>query len=138
MKFTYTPQLLEDYASIILTPRLWATFKNPDNGKEVSVFGLVDSGATETLVHSEIGQALGLDVESGEKISYAGISGVVVGYRHKISMQIRGDKQEHEIECGFAPVEDVECLFGQDGFFDSFKVTFEKYKNQFEVTAKKK
>jgi hypothetical protein len=31
----------------------------------------------------------------------------------------------------------MDALFGQRGFFENFKVVFEKYKNQFEVVAKR-
>ena len=41
-------------------------------------------------------------------------------------------------KCAFAsPGGDVMALLGQRGFFEHYKVTFEKYKNEFEVIAKK-
>jgi hypothetical protein len=41
------------------------------------------------------------------------------------------------VTCAFAPIEGMDALFGQRGFFENYKVVFEKYKNQFEVIAKR-
>jgi hypothetical protein len=38
---------------------------------------------------------------------------------------------------GFAPIEGMDALFGQRGFFENYKVVFEKYKNQFEIIGKR-
>lgn len=138
MKFSYTPQLLDDYSEVEFTPRLWVTLKNPKTDSQVAVFGLVDSGAAEILIHSQIGEALGIDVASGQRALFAGIGGVIEGYRHKIQLQARGDKKVYEVECAFAPIEDIECLLGQRGFFENYKVVFEKYHNQFEIIARRR
>ncbi len=80
---------------------------------------------------------MGVKIQSGEAVSYGGIGkSSVVGYRHVIRLRLAGDTHEYEILCAFAPVELADALLGQEGFFDHYKVIFEKYKNQFEVIAK--
>ena len=84
-------------------PRLTAFIKNPKNGSELPIFGLVDSGASETLLRRQIGEELGIDIESGERVEFEGVGGVAVGYRHKVMLRLGGQKNEHEIECAFTP-----------------------------------
>ena len=52
-------------------------------------------------------------------------------------MQVRGDRNSYEVACAFAPIEGMDALFGQRGFFENYKVVFEKYKNQFEIVAQR-
>jgi hypothetical protein len=96
-----------------------------------------DSGAAEILLHTGIGEAMGIDIASGEKALYSGIGGVIEGYKHTLLMQVRGDRKTYEVVCAFAPIEGMDALFGQRGFFENYKIVFEKYKNQFEVIAKR-
>jgi hypothetical protein len=80
---------------------------------------------------------MGIDIASGEKALYSGIGGTIEGYKHTVLMQVRGDRKAHEVTVSFAPIEGMDALFGQRGFFENYKVVFEKYKNQFEVIAKR-
>jgi hypothetical protein len=98
---------------------------------------MIDSGAAEILLHTGIGEAMGIDITSGEKALYSGIGGVIEGYKHTLHMQVRGERTVYEVACAFAPIEGMDALFGQRGFFENYKVVFEKYKNQFEVIAKR-
>jgi hypothetical protein len=41
-----------------------------------------------------------------------------------------------EIDAYFTEGESVQGLLGQTGFFENFKVSFERYKGQFEVEAR--
>jgi len=120
-----------------MAPRMPILFRNPANGLEIPVFCLVDSGASEILINAQIATALGINVTSGEPREYAGIGGVVTGYQHRISLKLMGDAQEFAVECGVLPVPLYDGLLGQKGFFDNYKVIFEKYKKRFEVIAQK-
>ncbi len=118
-------------------PRVPVMFSNPKNGLEIPVFGLVDSGASDTLLHWEIGAALGIDIESGKKHEYAGVGGIVTGYRHPIKIRLVDDRREFLIECAILKLPSFDGLLGQRGFFDNYKVTFEKYKKTFDLIARK-
>ena len=137
MKFPYTPRFLDDYESVEHDPLLWVTFRSPITDRAAAVLGMIDSGAAEILLHTGIGEAMGIDITSGEKALYGGIGGVIEGYKHTVQMQVRGDKNTYEVQCAFAPIEGMDALFGQRGFFENYKVVFEKYKNQFEIIAKR-
>jgi hypothetical protein len=136
MKFSYTPRFLGDYESVEYDPLLWVSFTSPTTERGAAVLGMIDSGAAEILLHTGIGEAMGIDITSGEKVRFSGISGTIEGYKHPVRMQVRGDKKAHEVTVAFAPIEGMDALFGQRGFFEHYKVVFEKYKNQFEIVAK--
>jgi hypothetical protein len=71
-------------------------------------------------------------------VSYGGIGGGVIGYKYFLKLHLAGNAQEYDVPCAFAPLDLAEGLLGQTGFFDNYKVVFEKYKNQFEVIARTK
>ena len=137
MKIKYEAKWLPNYG-LLHEPRIPVVFRNSVNGNEVPIFCLVDSGAAHILLNTQIGEALGIEIKAGAVLEYSGIGGNVIGYKHKIKMRVAGDKNEYDVECAFAPVGSIDGLLGQEGFFDNYKVVFEKYKNQFEVVAKKR
>ena len=135
MKFKYDTRFTGNGFEMV--PRIPVQFRNPKNGMELPIFCLVDSGATEILINTEIAKALGIQVEKGKKKLYGGIGGVMDGYQHKITMRLAGDTHEFEVSCGVLDLPMYDGLLGQNGFFDNYKVVFEKYKKRFEVTAHK-
>ncbi len=134
MKFQYDTRLTS--LGFEQVPRVPVVFTNPKNGFAIPVFCLVDSGASDTLLHWEIGKTLGIDIEKGKRHEYAGIGGVVAGYRHPIKIRLANDTCEFTIECAIMQFPSFDGLLGQRGFFDNYKVVFEKYKKIFEITAK--
>ena len=135
MRYEYTAKYT-DYG-LEYMPRIVAFVKNPKTSIELPVFGLIDSGASETLLRSQIGEELGIDIESGERVEFQGVGGITFGYRHKVLLRLVDEKKEHEIKCAFTPLPGIPALLGERGFFENYKVTFEKYKNVFSVTGKK-
>jgi hypothetical protein len=134
MKVKYTPNFFDDFNSVEYSPRLPVVFTHPKTQLEIRPLGLVDSGSAETLLHTRLGKLLGIeDMASGEKALYGGIGGEVTGYRHTLRLRVMGDSKEYAIVCAFAPIADIDCLLGQRGFFENYKVIFEKYHNTFEV-----
>lgn len=97
---------------------------------------LIDSGAGTCLFHGSVGEALGIEVESGKKAPMKGVtsqSGWV--YYHKIVIGLDG----HNIESIVGFSYDLDLYFGllgQVGFFDSFRVCFDLPKQDFEVVPK--
>ena len=136
MQFKYTAQYIPDYGMMYM-PRVNVFVKNRKNDIELPFLALIDSGASDTLLHSQIGEELGIDTSSGEYIELQGVGGVVAGYRHKIGLRLAGEKQVRQIECVFASLQGVDALLGERGFFENYRVVFELYKNTFSVTARK-
>ena len=136
MKFAYTSKWVDDYG-VSATPRIPVVLTNPKTMAEIPVMALVDSGASDILLDPQIGEMLGIDIAAGEKIVYAAVGSRVVGYLHTLKLRIVGDRESHEVPCSFTTISsDVRVVLGQRGFFEHYKVVFEKYKNQFEVIAR--
>ena len=55
-----------------------------------------------------------------------------------MTMRIMNDRHECIVPCGVLPLPAYDGLLGQRGFFDNYKVVFEKYKKRFAVTAHKR
>jgi hypothetical protein len=104
-----------------------------------NVYALVDSGADTCLFHSSVGQALGLDVTTGRLQKFFGISeeGIEV-YFHTLKFQIIGSTDLFEIEAGFTPSDGVKAILGQKGFFERYKIIFERYKDRLEIIPNRK
>jgi predicted aspartyl protease len=133
MKFRYDTRYTEHGFEMV--PRVPIIFRNPKTGMEVPIFCLVDSGASEILINAQVAKMLGIEMEKGKKYIYGGIGGEVEGYRHKLTMRLMSDKQEFAVACGVLDLPMYDGLLGQIGFFDNYKVIFEKYKKRFEVIA---
>ena len=104
--------------------------------RAVDLRGLIDSGAADCLFHRSIGEALGIDIESGRVKDYTGIARQsVVGYLHKIGLRVQGMSEWVEIEAAFIDAQ-VIPLLGEGGFFDSFQIVFERYRGRFEVNSR--
>ena len=94
-----------------------------NKGKQINTSALVDSGATLSIFNSSTGRGLGLDIESGEKRIFQGVSAKLIGYVHNITIII-ADK---EIQCKAAFSAELNTSFniiGRGGIFDKFIVTF--------------
>jgi hypothetical protein len=97
---------------------------------------LIDSGADMCLFDAEIGEVLGIDVQSGKKEIVTGVGGKQsIYFWHKISIEVGG--WEYEIDAGFMPKVAGHAmpygLVGQKGFFDIFIVKFNLLKGEVEI-----
>lgn len=96
---------------------------------------LVDSGADCNIVPAEIGELLGIDVETGAMDHVGGITGGGMPFFiHPITISVGGWAYP-QIPVGFMP--DMPALgygvVGQHGFFDLFKVTFDRHKEEVDL-----
>ena len=75
-----------------------------------------------------------------QKIScVTGISGQIEGYRlEKIKIKVEGMNESVEIPVCFVNSPTVSLLLGQEGFFDKYRIKFEKDHDIFEVIPVKK
>ena len=102
----------------------------------VRVFALIDSGADYCIFHAEIGEQIGLEIESGKSLSFSGISSAgQTAYFHNIELEVGG----HEFDCYAGFSRDIQDLpygiLGQVGFFDIFKVSFDYNKEKIELQS---
>lgn len=117
-------------------PLVWITLQNPDNRRSYRFEALVDSGSDSCFFDAEIGEALGIDISTGD----AGeVRGVVPGkwvrqYAHPVILKF-GEKS-FAIRAGFVHglSRHGYGILGQNGFFDQVKlVSFQKQKGIFSV-----
>ena len=128
MKFNY-----KTYGSIS-RPVIEIILKNGENSIRYEV--LVDSGADLCIFDAEIGEALGIDVQKGQKKEVFGVGGKTsIFFLHKVDIEVGG--WVYKIEAGFMP--DVAGrvmpygLVGQKGFFENFIVKFDLLKGEIEL-----
>lgn len=100
----------------------------------ITIDALVDSGADRSLFHLEIGKRLGLDLFSAPTEFFSGIeAGRLSSYLLSVDMQIMGLDKKVSIPAGFVESDGVSAILGQDGFFDAFRIKFEKQRNTIEI-----
>ena len=100
----------------------------------ITVWALIDSGADKCLFHSALGKEIGLVIEKGEKEDFSGIEGEkITAYLHQIQLQVVGIDEKAEIAAGFTDAKGVFAILGQEGFFDAFRIKFEKNHNAIEI-----
>ena len=70
-----------------LRPVIPIAVKN--EGKKIDYLALIDSGADFCIFHSEIGEYLGIDIKSGKKLEFFGVTGdKKIAYFHNIISSI--------------------------------------------------
>jgi hypothetical protein len=134
MKFKYAK-----YNGQVLRPVVPIKVKNKN--LEIGYQVLVDSGADFCLFHAEIGEAIGLDIKKGKKGIVTGVGGKSSEYfLHKVTLEVGG--WPYEIEAGFLPEIGTRSipygLVGQIGFFEHFKVIFDRQSEEIELKPKDK
>ena len=87
----------------------------------------IDSGADMTLIPSDFGRLLGMDLKKNIS-SLAGVTGAPM----KVSLQsteIKIGASAHKAKVAVALRNNVPYLLGREGVFNAFKITFEEYKS---------
>ena len=105
--------------------------------KRVKYLALIDSGADVCIFHADIGEVIGITVESGKLLSFCGITGEqLMAYFHDIKLEVGG----YEFDCYAGFSRDLGNMpygiLGQLGFFSLFKVLFDYNKERVELKLK--
>jgi len=107
--------------------------------KSVRIDALIDSGAARCFFHYELGKRLGLEVEKGRLEYISGIEGLRSEvWTHSITLQIVGSDKQILIKAGFTKSAGVFAILGQEGFFDAYRVRFERDRGVIEITSSPK
>ncbi len=132
MKFDYT-SFLPPLPSLKFSKRPLIPIEVFYNSEKIRAVGLIDSGADYTLLNIEYAQALKINLGTALKFPMRGIAGSSEALlMPEVDIEIK-DVGRVTIPIAFIDSPNVGALLGQQGFFDSFKVTFEKYNNTFEI-----
>ena len=106
-----------------------------EKGKSVTVYGLIDSGADLTLINIEYASSLGIPLHKNNTKEFIGIGGrPIVCYLHTISIRPEHFTTPVKIPVAFIESNAVDVLLGQEGFFDLYRIKFEKDHGVFEIT----
>ena len=105
--------------------------------KRVRYLVIIDSGADLCIFHAEIGELIGITVESGKLLQFSGIvSQQLTAYFHDIKIEIDG----YEFDCYAGFSKDLGNLpyglLGQLGFFNLFDVFFDYSRGRIELKLK--
>jgi hypothetical protein len=84
---------------------------------------IIDSGASRCVFDSELGEFIGLDIESGERERTHGVDGLTETSLHRIALHVPGGPVS--ILAAFKPNLPVAGLLGMNGFFEHFLVVFD-------------
>jgi len=127
------------YAKYGQTLRPVIPIKLKNGGEEIGYHVLVDSGADMCLFDAEIGEAIGIDIKKGQMRQVFGIGGKAsIYYWHKVTIEVGG--WEYKIAAGFMPGGNGRVapygVVGQLGFFEFFKVIFDRTKEEIEIKRK--
>ena len=121
VQLPYTPRST-DYG-ITQEPRVPVIFTNPSTGNFVLLFGLVDSGASDIILNAQFAPLLGIDLTAAPSQEYQGIGDEPFqAYKHKITIRLQAAPEAFTVPCAFMPDLRIDCILGQNGFFDTHKI----------------
>lgn len=101
-------------------------------------YALIDSGADRSLFNLEIAKDIGLDLTESQVENFSGIEGGSLKARlHEVKLQIVGMEEKIKIVAGFVRSDAVSAILGQDGFFDNFRIKFERDHGVIEINLAK-
>jgi predicted aspartyl protease len=137
MKFEYlaVAGLKDSRGKMVKRPVLMLELKAED-GSVLEVPALVDSGADTTTVNIQYAEALGIRL--GEEGAILGIApGKVKRRMGHLLFKIKHTDFELDVPAWYVDSENVGVLLGQEAFFDTFKIKFEKSRGVFEINPVK-
>jgi len=99
---------------------------------------LVDSGADICIFHADIGRAIGLVIEKGQRFELGGVTGTErVGYLQKVTLKVGNIAYQTKVGFTDSMRDGAYGMVGQKGFFDRFAIKFD-YAERKIVLHKKK
>lgn len=127
MKFKYIKMVARGQLKFISLPLLEI------NLPKANFIFLVDSGADYCYLPAVVGEALDINVESGEKRESRGITGIpFTAYFHTVNCKIGG--WDYKLRIGFSYDLGVPFgILGRENFFDLFKVCINHKKEEIEL-----
>ena len=138
MKYKYTSFFPPDRTlKWIKRPIISIEVFGPNGSNKFSA--LIDSGSDCSLVNAEIAEMLGLDLSKGKPTEFTGISGKTTGRRlENIQIKIEEFDKPIKIPVCFVKSKTVGLLLGEEGFFDKYRIKFEKDHDTFEIKPSKR
>lgn len=115
-------------------PFINVIYKN-NSKKTSSTLVLVDSGAQVSFAPLDIALWLGIKVDKKKYLDLRGFNNVDTRcYPAMTTLEIEG--HDIVIPIYYGGSTNLQCILGQDPFFDMAKITFERYDNSFSLDWK--
>ena len=102
-------------------------------GKTIKVLGLIDSGCQKTNINADVARYFGIDLKKCGPIKITSAVGVATGYESSVGMKLKDLGSEFKSPVTFLENLPIPVLLGQNNFFETFDVKFEKRNNTFEL-----
>lgn len=106
-----------------LFPIIKTKLKGPK--EKILIEALLDSGASFSVFKTEVADYLGIPIEKGKPLYLTGIGGRILGYLHKIPIEVWNKK----FICKIVFSKEFTVSFnilGRDNFFLPFLITFDE------------
>jgi len=140
MKFKYTVAagLTDTRGKMVKRPILELEIVNAA-GQKLIVPAVIDSGADTTTLNAQYAAFLGVDLSRAKEREIIGIGQNRVATRiATFAFRIPAIDIDMEVPAWYVDTKHVNILLGQEVFFDSFKIKFEKDHDVFEIVKAKK
>ena len=125
--------LLNSRGRIVKRPIVQIELTGKD-GSKIEVPALVDSGADTTTLNIQYADYLGVVLNQNAQKEIMGIGkGRVPTFPAVISFRIKGLDESIEVPVWFVDSENVNILLGQEAFFETYRIKFEKDHDTFEI-----
>lgn len=137
MKFSYI-EIPSRHPTVSRTRRPYLPIRLIHANSFQDLWCLVDSGADVCLLPASIGRLIGIDIENGRRGEIGGVGDQpITVYYHPIRM-IVSSLSGVDLEAAFTDSKGVRTgILGQAGFFDHYRITFERYRNTLDVSERR-
>lgn len=112
-------------------PYLPITIINPENGKKLNVFALIDTGADECAFPASFAQPLGHNLQSGSQKKISTGNGITIAYGHTINIAVFNFNAEN-IVIDFMPNLHIPLL-GVKSFLSNFTLSIDYPRKNFSI-----
>jgi len=134
MKFPYQKQVDYQNPRLPWTSRPILRVRLSFGDRNQALLALIDSGADVTLFHISLARLLGIKQFAREG-KVIGISGEQMPiYYQWVKLDLDGVAEPVEIEAGFVDSPGVGALLGQTGFFEHFRICFDRSREELDIT----
>ncbi|PIP29985.1 hypothetical protein COU12_01245 [Candidatus Jorgensenbacteria bacterium CG10_big_fil_rev_8_21_14_0_10_54_38] len=140
MRFQYWPAVgtFDSRGKLVKRPILELELIG-EKGASISTIGVVDSGADTTTLNIQFAKALNIKLEESKTKEIIGIGdGKVKVYLGKIRFKIKHTEEEIEVPAWYVDSDNVNFLIGQEVFFDTYRIKFEKDHDSFEIVSSRR
>jgi hypothetical protein len=135
MKYPYQNEIDHTNPQLPWTSRPIVKVRLSLDDRHQDFLALIDSGADITLFHASVAKLLG--ITTFERVGIvSGISGEEMPLHYgRVTLQLEGAGKIANVEVGFVDSPGVGALLGQSGFFEHFRICFDRRNEQIEISS---